>query len=378
MRQTVRHAAATIRPALRVFLGCLGFLSLYCVPGRAENAGARRDSAKIQFTRAESQRQALEARPEKDRSLKEYSAVVAAYRRVYLITPRSAEVPAALNQGAILYRAMGDLFDTKYYQTAIDSYLFLLREYPASRYREDALLAIAQIEREDLHDPVRAQQSYEEFLSQHPHSRRAAEVRAALGQMKQQGAPEKAASSSAGAKSSTATKSDTLTQTPQPAQPAATGGNPPPDGSEPLVTRIRTWNADTYTRTVIDISGKAKYQAARITGPDRIYFDIENAKLDPALLHQPVPVESGGYLKTVRIAQNQLDVVRIVLEVNHAKDYSVFLLPDPYRLVVDVYGTSAAAEAAARATSPPPGPTTELPLAQPEQPAKETAVKYPV
>jgi N-acetylmuramoyl-L-alanine amidase len=376
----VRHAAATIRPALRVLLGCLGFLSLCVVPEHAENAAARRDAAKAQFSRAESLRQTLEARPEKDRSLKEYSAVVAAYRRVYLITPRSAEVPASLNQAAILYHAMGDLFNTKYYQMAIDSYLFLLREYPASRYREDALLAIAQIEREDLHDPARAQKSYEEFLSQHPHSPRAPEVRAILAQMNQPAAPEKAASKSAGANSATAAKSATPLQVPQPqsAPPAVTGGNPAPEGSEPLVTRIRTWNADTYTRTVIDISGKAKYQAARITGPDRIYFDIENAKIDPAILHQPVPVESGGYLKTVRVAQNQLDVVRIVLEVNKAKDYSVFLLPDPYRLVVDVYGTVAAAEAAARATAPPPGPTTDLPLAQPDQLARETAARSPL
>ncbi len=60
----------------------------------------------------------------------------------------------------------------------------------------------------------------------------------------------------------------------------------------------------------------------------------------------------GGFLKTVRVAQNQSGVVRVVLEVNRVKDYSVFLLPDPYRLVVDVYGTSAAAEQAALATAP--------------------------
>ena len=88
-----------------------------------------------------------------------------------------------------------------------------------------------------------------------------------------------------------------------------------------------------------------KYQAARISGPDRIYFDIEGAKINSALLHKPIDVDSGGFLKTVRVAQNQSGVVRVVLEVNRVKDYSVFLLPDPYRLVVDVYGTSAAAEA---------------------------------
>ena len=45
------------------------------------------------------------------------------------------------------------------------------------------------------------------------------------------------------------------------------------------VSRIRTWNADTYTRIVIDVGSKVKYQAARISGPDRIYFDIEGAKV---------------------------------------------------------------------------------------------------
>ncbi len=140
------------------------------------------------------------------------------------------------------------------------------------------------------------------------------------------------------------------------------------------MTRIRTWNADTYTRIVIDVGAQVKYQAARISGPDRIYFDIEGAKINSALLHNPIEVESGGFLKTVRVAQNQSGVVRVVLEVNRVKDYSVFLLPDPYRLVVDVYGTSAAAEAAARNTAPAPGPTTttDAPPAKPEKPAKET------
>ena len=75
--------------------------------------------------------------------------------------------------------------------------------------------------------------------------------------------------------------------------------------SGPQVSRIRTWNADTYTRIVIDVGSKVKYQAARISGPDRIYFDIEGAKISSALLHKPIDVDGGGFLKTVRVAQNQ-------------------------------------------------------------------------
>jgi N-acetylmuramoyl-L-alanine amidase len=90
---------------------------------------------------------------------------------------------------------------------------------------------------------------------------------------------------------------------------------------------------------IIDLGGQAKYQAARISGPDRIYFDIENARLNARLAAEPVEIPSNGYLKSVRIAQNRANVVRVVLEANKVKDYSVFELANPDRLVVDVYGT---------------------------------------
>jgi len=139
-------------------------------------------------------------------------------------------------------------------------------------------------------------------------------------------------------------------------RPVASGENHPTAGSRPEVTRIRTWNGDPHSRIEIDVGAQVKYQATRISGPDRIYFDIENTKIDPELLRTGVEVESGGLLKRVRVGQNQQGIARVVLEVDHAKDYSVSLLPDPYRLVVDLYASSAAAEEAARANAPAPGP----------------------
>src|ERR1700686_1580067 len=107
MRQTLRRDAATIRSNLRVLFAFLVFLSLFPNAASADYSSSRRGTAKYQFDRAEKELQALEARPEKDRSLKDYTSVVNTYRRVYLITPRAVEVPAALNQVAVLYRAMG-------------------------------------------------------------------------------------------------------------------------------------------------------------------------------------------------------------------------------------------------------------------------------
>jgi N-acetylmuramoyl-L-alanine amidase len=360
----LRLDAAQIRPILRVLFAFTFALSLFPLIARTENnSPARREQAKTQFDRAENARQTLEARPENARTLKEYTALVSQYQRVYLITSHATEAPAAIHQVAELFRTMGDLFDVKYYQRSVDTYQYLIREYPSSKYREDSLLAVAHIEQDDLRDSVLAKKSYEQFLTLHSHSGHAAEVRAALNKLAVEDAPAKPApapqptrdnSDRTSPKAVSADNTDPTTDTKQAAREDGAAGN----DSGPLVSRIRTWNADTYTRIVIDVGAKVKYQAARITGPDRIYFDIEGAKLSSALLRKPIDLDSAGVLKTIRTAQYQSGIVRVVLEVNRVSDYSVFLLPDPYRLVVDVYGTSAAAEAAARSTAPPSGPTT--------------------
>src|SRR5207248_1999076 len=62
-------------------------------------------------------------------------------------------------------------------------------------------------------------------------------------------------------------------------------------------------------------------------------------------------VPAGGYLKAVRVAQNRSDVVRVVLDVAKVKDYSVFELAGPDRLVVDVYGPAGSAAAATSSAS---------------------------
>ncbi|HEU5453161.1 MAG TPA: N-acetylmuramoyl-L-alanine amidase, partial [Terriglobales bacterium] len=92
-----------------------------------------------------------------------------------------------------------------------------------------------------------------------------------------------------------------------------------------------------YTRIAIDLSQEVTYNADRIDNPDRIYFDLHNAKLSSVLVGKSFPVEDG-FLKKIRVAQFQPDQARVVLEVADVSDYSVFLLPNPYRLIIDIHG----------------------------------------
>jgi N-acetylmuramoyl-L-alanine amidase len=317
------------------------------------DAGSRRAAAQGQFERAEALRAALEVKTERERSLREYEAVVSAYRRVYLITPNAVQVPSAIKNVADLYRRMGEQFEPKYFDSAIETYDFLIHDYPASSLREEALLAVADIRKNNLSQPDQARKNYEDFLQQFPHSSYAVRARKAIAEIQaadeSKAAREQAGGATLAPRSSSGTPAGATTSGTAAADGTAAGGTPSARDSE--VSHVRVWNADNYTRIIIELGGRAKYQAARISDPDRIYFDIENARLSNELLHQPIDVPSGSYLKAVRVAQNRADVVRVVLDVAKVKDYSVFELADPDRLVVDVYGPADSPAAAANSAA---------------------------
>ena len=49
-------------------------------------------------------------------------------------------------------------------------------------------------------------------------------------------------------------------------------------------------------------------------------------------------VTDDGFLKKIRAAQFSNDMTRVVLDVNDVTEYSAFLLPNPYRLIIDIHG----------------------------------------
>src|SRR6202040_818909 len=146
-------------------------------------AAVRRQSASAQFARAEEQRAALNSKPTEKRTLADYKLVVTGYRRVAFITPRAPEVPDSLLAVAELYTEMGDRFGRTYYQSAVDSYQFLVREYPTSKYCQDAILREAKLQREQLGDSALAKKTYEDFLKKYQRSPRKREAQEALAEL---------------------------------------------------------------------------------------------------------------------------------------------------------------------------------------------------
>ena len=107
----------------------------------------------------------------------------------------------------------------------------------------------------------------------------------------------------------------------------------------PSVTAIQAFSTGNDAQVVVALEEAVQYESARLDSPDRIYFDLHKAKLGPSIAQKIVPIDDG-LLKWVRVAQNSDDVVRLVLDAEGAKDFSAKILPDPYRLVIDVRAQS--------------------------------------
>ncbi|WP_419804936.1 N-acetylmuramoyl-L-alanine amidase [Terriglobus sp.] len=159
-------------------------------------------------------------------------------------------------------------------------------------------------------------------------------------------APGERAEASQRASERTATPHDAIVHAATNPEQAATDDTPAAakataqarSGKLAQVTGIRHWSTPTYTRVAIDLGDQVKYEAARVPNPDRIYFDLHGTHLAPELQGKLVNVIDDGFLKRVRIAQYTADSTRVVLDVNDVTEYSAFLLPNPYRLIIDIHG----------------------------------------
>jgi len=324
---------------IRAIAICAAALALGALAPGAVARTDKAEAAREQFERAVSMRTQLEGYLPKDRTLADYKQTVAAYHKVYLISTDSEEVTPSLVAEAELYEEMGKQFDPQYFQSAIDTYKFLMEQYPGSRYRGSSQLAIGNIQKDDLKQPDAAQATFQAYLKQFPHSEHASDARAALKEM----ADARNAAASAAAKESAqnaAANSKELAQEADVDETPVSAPTPKHPGEIPRVTDIHTWNAADHTRIVVTLDDAVKFEAARLHSPDRIYFDLYKARLDPSLADKTIAVDNG-LLKSVRVAQNKQGTVRLVLDVNGAKDYSAYQLANPDRLVIDVLAAPA-------------------------------------
>jgi N-acetylmuramoyl-L-alanine amidase/putative methionine-R-sulfoxide reductase with GAF domain len=113
----------------------------------------------------------------------------------------------------------------------------------------------------------------------------------------------------------------------------------------PRVTGIRHWSSADASTVVLDLEDQVQYEAHRLAGPDRIYFDLRDTQLSPELIGKSIDV-GDTFVSRIRVAQPVAGMTRIVLQTKADSTFSVSLEPNPYRLVVEVRRVGATPKAA--------------------------------
>ena len=334
-------------------LRCGALLLLMAVPLVPAHARTRHGHseawARDHYAAADRMREALNGRPTGERSRRDYQRVINAYRNVYYGAPTSTKAdPSAVAVAETLVE-MGRRFDDdSILKKAIAQYRFLRREYPGSKYRCDALFTMGEIYKDDLNDPEQARAVFQDFLKRYPRNRLAEDAEEAVAELDRQAKggkkvePKKQSSqeeSAAREESNPNTKStEEDSRGDASSSPAASAHASEPHAQRVArVTAIRHWSTPDYTRVAIDVETDIKFASQRISHPDRIFFDLRDTKLASTLLGKSFDVDDG-FLKKIRVAQFKPGRTRVVLEVDDLSDYDAFLLPDPYRLIIDIHG----------------------------------------
>ena len=320
------------------------------VPAHARTRHGHSEAwARDHYAAADRMREALNGRPPGERSRRDYQRVLNAYRNVYYGAPTSTKAdPSAVAVAETLVE-MGRRFDdNSILKKAIAQYKFLRREYPGSKYRCDALFTIGEIYKDDLNDPEQARAVFQDFLKRYPRNRLAEDAEQAVAELDRQAkAAEKADPKKNSADEESAGRDET-TPDPKPTEDNSRGNaNSSPAVSSHAsdshaqgvarVTAIRHWSTPDYTRVAIDVETYIKFGSQRISIRTESFLTCATRNWPP-LWWARVSMWTMAFSRRFAVAQFKPGRTRVVLEVDDLSDYDAFLLPDPYRLIIDIHG----------------------------------------
>lgn len=104
-----------------------------------------------------------------------------------------------------------------------------------------------------------------------------------------------------------------------------------------LLNELKHWSNPDYTRISLELDRDVTWEAHQLGkgGPGRVYIDINRTRLGKNVKDITI---GDGLLKGARVGQFKPDVVRVVLDTVNIKDFKVFALSEPARLIIDVRG----------------------------------------
>jgi len=233
---------------------------------------------------------------------------IATYRRIYRLYPSSPEAPWAIYHCANLYLGLygysGKKRDLNY---ALTLYRWLVERYPHHRLADDAQFKIGWIFYKYKHDLKKA---YIEFLKveiKYPHG----DMKKKAGRILDHLTVLLGKANTEGLKKGLRKKKVAL-------------------------KNIRYWSTYNYARVVIDLERPTKYsyRLYRKKGRENFVIYIKNAFI-PRSGTSKKRIKKGPVSYVIARAYRN-GIVKVLLSIKEKKDYDIFHLFNPFRIVVDV------------------------------------------
>ncbi|MBI4854273.1 MAG: N-acetylmuramoyl-L-alanine amidase [Acidobacteria bacterium] len=246
----------------------------------------------------------LHLRPRSERKEQEYLAIIELYRQAldadkeHLCGDQALMAMAELSEEIASY-----LRKFRYYYNAVEYYKQLAKTYPNSPHHARALVRLAKVLEQPPFDPQSAITAYSEVIKHFPNSLSAREAKANIVRLTEY--LEKPSLVDEGV-------------------------------LERQITGIRSFTGLDYARIVIDLSAPVTYEKTLMSSSSLV-LQVHEAKLLPKLLEQDLALDTEGLLKGLNFEESTKGV-RFNLKFDKIRDYAVFTINNPDRLMIDLKG----------------------------------------
>lgn len=276
---------------------------------------------------------------------KSYTTVGDKFYRMYSSNPSGRYADEALLGAARTYRRSYERFRVQQdMDKALNYYRMVQSAFssPSARraYIESADLFIAR------RDTASAKFTLNKLIQKHPKSIEAKEAKQKLARLGSNNRSVITRPASNSSKKETVIVQNLATEKNENLVSVSTGKNSGATASGKTVTvnGIRYFSDQDYTRIVIDLSNNAEYDShwlkadRALNKPPRLTVDINNSLLEKNIT-RTLSIKDG-LLSAVRIGYHPQDKrTRVVLDSENVKDFTIFQMSNPSRIVIDVFSS---------------------------------------
>jgi N-acetylmuramoyl-L-alanine amidase len=266
-------------------------------------------TAKDKYFNAEACYKKLRHNPNKQKYRDKWLGCIEKFEAVYHYDPKGPWAAAGLYMSGQLYQELYKRsFKRSDQEMAIDIYERIITDFPESKYKQKADYALRNISYKKVPKIDSKKEIPEKDVEKVEEDSIDAEI-------------------------------EKLTSTPLPDEKDLKGSI----NMEAKILGLRYWSNPSYTRVVVDADNEVSYthrllkKDASIKKPQRLYIDLNNSRLAKDIT-KVVPI-NDNLLIDARAGQYASNSVRVVVDIKSFETYKIFSLKNPFRIVIDVWGT---------------------------------------